>query len=141
MAEQQQPQPQEQQQVEISKVMDTVLDIIAGTKASTSTVINYVSIYSERDYMHVTIHMHISDDNKLLLHKYVREYRTDNKVEYQLRLNGIEINLDQHMHAVLNKLYEVIANNKQVQAIFCTYNVLKTLTNANLVEVYPEILI
>jgi hypothetical protein len=137
MAEQQ----QQQEQVDTGKVINTVLDIIASTKASTRAIIRLVSIYTEPDYTHVRVSMDVAQGNKLALNKYVKEYKADNKVEYEIRFNGVKIEADQCMYIIADKLYNTIADNKQVQAIFYAYNVLRTLSKADLVEVFTEILV
>jgi len=132
-------QQQQQEQVDIGKVIDTVLDIITGTKASTRAIIRLVSIYTEPDYIHVRVSMDVAQGNKLALNKYVREYKADNKIEYEIRFNGVKIEADQCMYLIADKLYNTIAENKHIQAIFYAYNVLKTLSKADLVEVFTEI--
>jgi hypothetical protein len=124
-------QQQHHQQIEISKVIDALLDAITGFNA----VIKTIMIYSCNDTTHITTRIDLEHDNRLIVHKWIR----NDKVHYSLCINQIDVELDECLTALIERLWNRILNNGRVINIINAFNTLKAYSNVDLMDVCTEI--
>jgi hypothetical protein len=124
-------QQQQQQDIDMGKVIDALLDAITGFKA----VIKTIMIFADNNTTHITTSIDLADNTKLIVHKWVR----DDKVRYSLCINQIDVELDQCLTILLERLYHRILNNGRVLNIINAFNSLKAYSNVDLMDVCTEI--
>jgi hypothetical protein len=127
MAEQQ----QQQEQLDMGKVIDVLLDAVTGFNA----IIRTIMVYSGKDAVHMTIGIDLEHDNRLIVHKWIR----GDKVTYVLYINQIDVELDQCLTVLLERLWHRILNNGRVINIMNAFNTLKAYSNVDLMDVCTEI--
>jgi hypothetical protein len=124
-------QQQQQEQVDMGKVIDALLDAVTGFNA----VIKTIMVYSGNDAVHITISIDLERDDRLIVHKWIRE----DKVTYALCINQIDVELDKCLTILLERLWNRILNNGRVINIINAFNTLKAYSNVDLMDVCTEI--
>jgi hypothetical protein len=127
MAEQQ----QQQEQLDMGKVIDALLDAITGFNA----VIKTISIYSNDNRTHIAVSIDLERDDRLIVHKWIR----DDKATYALCINYIDVELDQCLTVLLERLYNKILNNGRVINVINAFNTLRAYSNVDMLDVCTEI--